>query len=233
MIKQKSICEDLYNSNDYLFNNRFLCKITKDISVKEITPVYTIRSVKYDVLDKIIVTEINIILDNINLVDSLLKNIWTTYFWKNTNKKKYNITITPLDGRGSELCKRYFIGCKLKNIILPKFDYTHNTITSIKCVFSYKWTKNDIYIIENNKNETIKRKQAIAITKAQNEMLENAKNTVLSSNKCKNKAKICNLIDTAIQENVDSAKSELKTSEDEIKNTQYTKTKKKKNNKNN
>lgn len=242
------VVTDLSNINkqrvetEFMRNNQFLCEVSEQQSKKEVISSFTIQSVKYDLKDKVVVVEYNapIVYDN-NLIKlkfvDLQQNIWDKLFWRNKNKKKYKISLIQLNCGFKPLYQIAFDECKLMNLIMPKYDYTHNTICNIKCVFKFK--EIEFSNVLNLKEEYPKMfsfsetkrsqyKKAIAITKAQNEMLEDAKKSVLKNSKRDDKESICEIIDDAIQENILIAQKELSIDEKSIKKAKYNKRKNKK-----
>lgn len=214
----------------FVHNNLFVCKIYSQKDNKELVNIWDIQSVKYDFNDKIIVVEFKHNLRNNNILSELYKNLYSFWFWKNINKNKYKIEIDNVEQCGTSIYKTIFNKCKLTKIITPKLDYTHKTVFIYKCVFKFS----DFNITTNFKSEvqTIKptlkdRNKALLILKAQNEMLEDAKQTVIKKNNG-DKDEVCEIIDNAIKENIQTAKIELNSNEKEIKSVKYKKKNKKK-----
>ena len=211
----------------YLANNLFVCSIKKQSNKKDILNECDIQNVKFDINDKVIVVEFrhNINSENFKLQE-LVDNMYSIWFWKNFKKEKYNITIDNLDKYGAVIFQNVFTNCKLTKIITSKLDYSHVTVSTIKCVFKYKKVEFPFSLPIEVKTPSLKQKeQAVLILKAQNEMLEEAKQTVIKKNKS-NKGIVCDAINNAINENVQTAKNELNMDEKDIKNAKYKKRKK-------
>ena len=159
---------------------------------------------------------------------NLIENLQSRWFWKNYNKDTVKISLDYIDMYGFILYKCLFTNCKLTKIITSKLDYSHKTLSTIKCVFKYQ----DISFIVNvgsNKHNTptLKQKeQALLILKAQNEMLEDAKQTVIKKN-VNNKELVCDAINVAINENIQVVKNDLNLDEKDIKKAKYKKKNKK------
>ena len=214
----------------FVHNNLFICKIKSQKNGKELVNIWDIQGVKYDFNDKVIVVEFrHNIWNNNNILSELCDNLYSFWFWKNFKKNKYEIVIDNVEPCGTPIYQTTFNNCKLTKIITPKLDYTHKTLFTYKCVFKFS----DFNVKANIKTETqiIKptlkdRNKALLILKAQNEMLEDAKQTVIKKNNG-NKDDVCEVIDNAIKENIQRAKIELNSSEKEIKRAKYKKKNKK------
>ena len=213
----------------YLKNNLFICEVKTEKENKEIVKNNDIDNVKYDINDNVIIVEFRHNISNIDFsIKKLTDNLQSFWFWKNFKKDKFKITLDYLDIYGCTIYKCLFTNCKLTKIITSKVDYSHKTLSTIKCVFKYKKVLFPLNsgIIKHNTPTLKQKEQALLIVKAQNEMLEDAKQTVIKRN-VNNKELVCDAINEAINENIQVVKNDLNLDEKDIKKAKYKKKNKK------